>query len=79
MLSANRVRPLHELFQLLLVENDDSAFHYSRVDLFPELERLEAPSDRCASVVFSLRANQPVFTYHVSNRYGDDRALWKPI
>ena len=61
------------------MENNDSTFHYSRVDLFPELERLEAPSYRCASVVFSLCANQPVFTYHIFNRYGDNRAFWKPI
>ena len=49
------------------------------MNLFTELERFKAPSDRCTCVVFSLRANQPVFTYHVSNRYGDHRALRKPI
>lgn len=60
------------------MKNDDSAFHYSRVDLFPQLEALETSCYHGTGVILSLCAYQSVFTYHVGHRYSHYRALRKP-
>jgi hypothetical protein len=60
------------------MKNDNPALHYSRVYLFTEPERLKTPGYHGASIIFPFGTNKSIFTYHITHRYGDNSALWKP-